>query len=274
MKSAHAMTGEAQKKLGAFFSSFREAARPLLMLDYDGTLAPFRVDRFQARPWAGIRDSLERIRDQGRTRIVVVTGRPAKEIAPLLGLKPALEVWGLHGAERLLTNGKRQMKHPPRAAQAKLSKLGIRLRHEAFGGLLEEKANAAVMHWRGVPAAKAKIIEKRTRELFEPLARIYGLTLLEFEAGLELRAGPEKGDAVKSLLDETTNHVPRPAAYLGDDLTDEAAFQAIKGRGLGILVRRERRRSAADVWLRPPEELREFLKCWLQACSSLGPVPN
>jgi trehalose 6-phosphate phosphatase len=262
------LTGEAEKKLSRFFGSFTGAARPLLMLDYDGTLAPFRVDRFQARPWAGVRDLLAEIQRGERTRIVVITGRPAREIAPLLGVKPVPEVWGLHGAERLRVNGRREMKQAPPAAQKKLGQLGSQLRRDAFGGLFEEKANAAVMHWRGVPSAKAKMIEKRTRELFEPLAQIYGLTMLKFEAGLELRAGPEKGDAVRALLDETTNHTPRPAAYLGDDLTDEGAFQAIKGRGLGVLVRRERRKSVADAWLRPPDELRGFLKRWLQACNS------
>jgi len=274
MKSEQTLTGKVEKKLSAFFGSFREAARPLLLLDYDGTLAPFRVDRFQARPWAGVRELLAEIQDQGRTRMVVITGRPAKEIAPLLGVQPAPEVWGLHGAERLHLNGRREMKPAPRAAQAKLGSLATELRRDAFGGVLEEKANAAVMHWRGVPPAKAKIIEKRTRELFEPLAQMYGLTLLNFEAGMELRAGPEKGDAVRALLEESRNHVPRPAAYLGDDLTDEAAFRAIKGHGLGVLVRRERRKSAADVWLKPPDELRSFLKRWLQACNRLGALSS
>ena len=36
-----------------------------MLLDYDGTLAPFRVDRFQALPWAGVRDLLNQIQNQG-----------------------------------------------------------------------------------------------------------------------------------------------------------------------------------------------------------------
>jgi trehalose 6-phosphate phosphatase len=259
---------ETQKKLLRFFDAFHGAADPLLMLDYDGTLAPFRVDRFKAQPWAGVRELLTRIHSQGRTRIVVITGRPAGEIRPLLGVEPAPEVWGLHGAERLHASGRREMIDAPPAARGRLGELHARLRHNALGGLFEEKANAAVMHWRGVPPRKAKLIEKQTRELFEPLARMYGLTLLEFEAGLELRAGPEKGDAVRALLEETTNCVPRPAAYLGDDITDEGAFHAIKGRGLGILVRRQNRKTEADIWLRPPHELRAFLTQWSRACET------
>ena len=56
-----------------------------------------------------------------------------------------------------------------------------------------------------------------------------------------------------------------PAAYLGDDLTDEAAFRAMKGRGLSALVRREWRETEAEIWLRPPAELKGFLAGWARA---------
>jgi trehalose 6-phosphate phosphatase len=56
-----------------------------------------------------------------------------------------------------------------------------------------------------------------------------------------------------------------PAAYLGDDATDERAFRAISGRGLSVLVRPSWRQTAAELWLRPPEELLDFLNRWLEA---------
>ncbi|MGB7266899.1 MAG: trehalose-phosphatase [Terracidiphilus sp.] len=264
------MTGPEAEKLEQFFRGFERAAKPLLLLDYDGTLAPFRVDRFKARPWAGVRELLTQIQNQGRTRIVVVTGRPAGEIVPLLGVKPMPEVWGLHGSERLRSDGRREIERLPRTIRTRLIALGAQLRRDAFGGLVEEKPNSIVMHWRGVSPAKAKVIETRTRSLFEPMAQLKGLTLLEFEAGLELRAGRDKGEVVTALLKERgARGGPRCAAYLGDDITDEAAFRAIEGRGLGVLVRRQRRDTAAEVWLRPPLELREFLRRWLRACQSL-----
>jgi trehalose 6-phosphate phosphatase len=263
------LNGETAEKLDQFFGTFSGALHALLLLDYDGTLAPFRIDRFRARPWAGIHELLTNIQNQGRTRIVVVTGRPAGEIAPLLRLVPPLEVWGLHGAERLHPDGRRELEQPPPATQAKLYALCAQLRGDSLGGLFEAKPNAAVMHWRGASAEKAKAIEKRTRLLFEPLAQLDGLTLLEFECGLELRAGREKGAAVRTLLDEMKDHTLHPAAFLGDDVTDEAGFLAMKGRGLSALVRREHRDTAADIWLRPPEALKDFLRKWLRACGSL-----
>jgi trehalose 6-phosphate phosphatase len=271
-ESENDLNGEAIEKLDAFFRAFTGAAKPVLLLDYDGTLAPFRVDRFTARPWAGVRELLTRIQNEGRTRVVVVTGRPAAEISPLLGVDPAPEVWGLHGAERLHGDGRRELEIIPPETRAKLDALCAKLRGDPFGGLIEEKPNAVAMHWRGAAPAKAKAIDKRTRALFEPLAQMDGLTVLEFEAGLELRAGRDKGNVVNVLLEETDSAGPQPIAYLGDDLTDEAAFRAIKGRGLGVLARRQSRATDADVWLRPPGELKNFLQRWLRACRLLDPV--
>ena len=74
-----------------------------------------------------MRDLLTDIQNQGETRIVIVTGRPAAEIAPLLALEPMPEVWGLHGAERLLADGRRQVSEPPRPARHKLDELGAQL---------------------------------------------------------------------------------------------------------------------------------------------------
>jgi trehalose-phosphatase len=266
------LTPEAIEKLGTFFGAFADGASPLLLLDYDGTLAPFRVNRFEARPWAGARALLSYIQRQGRTRMVVVTGRPAGEIAPLLGLERAVEVWGLHGAERLYPDGRRELEAAAPAARLMLDELHKLLRRDSLGGLFEDKPNAAVMHWRGASPHKAKSIERRTRELFEPLAQLDGLGLLEFEAGLELRVGRDKGGAVEAILSEAD--ADAPVAYLGDDLTDEAAFRAVRragNRGLSVLVRRVWRETDADVWLRPPVELRGFLTDWARA---LGVEPR
>ncbi len=201
--------------------------------------------------------------------MVVVTGRPAEQISPLLQVEPRPEVWGLHGAERLHPDGRREFEPLPPAVRAELDALSAQLKRDATGGLIEEKSNALVMHWRGVPPLRARAIEKHTRALFEPVARMNSLNLLEFEAGLELRAGRDKGGAVAAILEETREPGSRPAAYLGDDLTDESAFRAMKGHGLGVLVRLRPRPTEAGIWLRPPKDLRAFLKMWLSACAHL-----
>ena len=51
-----------------------------------------------------------------------------------------------------------------------------------------------------------------------------------------------------------------------DDITDESAFRAINTHarhGIGILVRKTKRETEANLWLSPPTELKSFLKKWL-----------
>ncbi len=266
--------GETAEKIDTFFSGFTSARRALLLLDYDGTLAPFRVDRFTARPWVGVRTLLDRIQKLRapavETRMAIVTGRPAAEIAPMLGLDPPLEVWGLHGAERLYADGKRELEQAPEPTRSKLDELRQMLKHDSMGGLFEDKPNAVVMHWRGVSAKKARQIERRALDLFEPVAHLPGLALLEFDGGIELRVGRNKGGAVEAIRNEMKDAVC-PVAYLGDDLTDEAAFRAVNGAAgahLSALVRRKQRETEADIWLKPPQELRDFLERWARAASS------
>jgi trehalose 6-phosphate phosphatase len=259
------------EKLEAFFCSLQGAQAPLLLLDYDGTLADFRINRFEARPWAGVRELLTIIHKDKRTRLTVITGRPAGEINPMLHLPEPVEVWGLHGAERLFADGRHEMQEAPEEARAKLEELRQQLKHDAFGGRFEDKPNAVVMHWRGQSHRQAKSIEQKTRALFEPAALVSGLSLLAFEAGVELRAGRDKGGAVQAIVDQADPDTP--VTYLGDDLTDEPAFCAINqtpNPHLSVLMRRELRETAAEVWLQPPDQLRWFLREWENALNGSG----
>ena len=97
-----------------------------------------------------------------------------------------------------------------------------------------------------------------------------GLELQAFDGGVELRPrGFHKGRVVERAFAELG---PGAAvAYLGDDRTDEDAFEAIAGRGLAVLVRPENRPTRAEAWLRPPGELLDFLEEWNAACSSDRP---
>jgi trehalose 6-phosphate phosphatase len=278
-ESERTMTPEAAEKLDKFFAAVRNTPRSILLLDYDGTMAAFRVDRFQAHPFAGVRELLARIQSQPRTRMAIVTGRPAGDIAPLLGLNTPLEVWGLHGAERLYPDGRRELEQASPAAVQRLDDVRALLYRDSFGGHFEDKANAAVMHWRGLSPHKASVVERKTRQLFEPLAQMDGLSLLDFEAGVELRVGRDKGGAVEAILkecgeEECSEGAGRgaPVAYVGDDLTDEAAFRAVNASGrpsLSVLMRPAWRETAADVWLRPPVELRCFLSLWVSALEAV-----
>jgi len=232
-----------------------------LLLDYDGTLAPFQLDRARAYPYPAVLPILERIVQRNRTRVVVISGRPVAELKILLGQLNHLEMWGAHGLERQLPDGSYHQAPIPRNAVELLSSAREWVVESKLIPLAEVKPGGIAIHWRGMPEAEAERIESQLLKGWTALANSPELKLLRFESGIELRvARPDKGDAVASIIDES-----RPGteiAYLGDDLTDEDSFLALNGRGLTVLVRPEQRESAAEIWLKPPEELIDFLERW------------
>ena len=250
----------------AFFDRLRQAPSRALLLDYDGTLAPFTPDRDRAFPYPEIPELVAKIMRTG-TRVVLISGRPATELLFLSGIHPHPEIWGSHGAERLMPDGSYQVEPPSPDHQSVLQAVASSLHACGFASRMEIKPGGLAVHWRGLSPEQRAPMETKVRSLFDSAIEDHGLHLLPFDGGLELRAtGKNKGDAVSAILSESESEVA--AAYLGDDQTDENAFRAIKRRGIAILVRPDPRPTVADIWLRPPEQLGRFLRNWLTACGA------
>lgn len=259
------MTPELKSQLEPFMQTVAHAAEAVLLLDYDGTLAPFKRQRDQAYPYAGVEPLLQQIVRGCRTRAVVVTGRDATEVFPLLHLHPRPEVWGSHGLQRVRPDGSAEMQKLDERTLDGLSDADRWLGYQQLRHVAEFKGCGVAIHWRGMNENDIEDLRSRVLLGWRPIADHSGLDLLEFDGGLEIRARKaNKGSAVRMLLDEISPDTP--IAYLGDDVTDETAFQAIEGRGLSVLVRPVWRRTAANVWLKPPGELLDFLDLWLKTC--------
>jgi trehalose-phosphatase len=240
------------------------------MLDYDGTLAPFHVDRFEARPYPGVEDRLAALSALSRIRLVLVSGRSARELGDLLRPGIRAEIWGSHGRERLNSDGAYELFGLNPVQQAALERVGLEMSMLGFGETLEVKPSSLAIHWRSFEPSTQERIRSRVQAIFARLGETGGLHLLPFDGGVELRSTDRtKGTAVEQVLAQEPAALP--AAYLGDDLTDEDAFAAMGNRGYSILVRTEVRESCAQFWLRPPEELLAFLDQWIAASQSTIP---
>ena len=254
---------ERQDSYASFLDRLRSASARVLLLDYDGTLAPFCADRNLAFPYPEVPDLVARIMAEG-TRVVLISGRPARELLLLSGIHPHPEIWGSHGLERLKPDGSYELGVLPREQQMGLLIAVTSLRSDGLERQIELKPGGVAVHWRGLTAQEIEDIKSRVLQRWIPLRDEYSLSLLDFDGGLELRVpGKDKGDAVNTVLNEI--HPDSAVAYLGDDQTDEDAFLALKGKGLTALVRSQSRPTAADVWLQPPQELIQFFQEWLDA---------
>ncbi len=263
------LTPEAKFQIEALLLSVAGASQSLLMLDYDGTLAPFRKDRDHAYPYPGISQILQEIVRIGRTRVVIVSGRDAQDVIPLLGIDPHPEVWGLHGRQRLEPRGKAHLPPLDELTTEGLAAADSWLFYQNLQHTAEFKTGSIAVHWRALDECEVETVRARVLLGWTAIAKRAGLDLLEFDGGLEIRpAGANKGDAVRTILAEMNPQTP--AAYLGDDVTDEHAFRAMNGRGVSILVRPRWRTTTAQLWLRPPDEVLELLEGWLQVCLESG----
>jgi trehalose-phosphatase len=258
------MIAKDRAKIDQFLKAVAKAPFSALLLDYDGTLAPFSVERDQAFPYAGVRELLQKILDMRRTRLIIVTGRDAREIWPLLCLQPPPEVWGAHGLQRLRTDGTCKMPDISASVARALDEAHRWLIYQGLEELAEIKPGSIAVHWRVFEEAAAAELRGRVLLGWSRIAGRGLLTLLEFDCGVEIRVpGLDKGDAVRTILAEIGPNVP--IAYLGDDATDEYAFRALGKDGLTVLVRPRPRKTAAQACLKSPEELSEFLTGWAEA---------
>lgn len=249
-----------------FFEQLRSCAHPVLLLDYDGTLAPFTAERNWPKPYPGVIEALGLICRTTGTRTIFITGRTARDLDRILrhyGMN--CEIWGVHGRERLQPDGKCETFEIEQQATEVLQQAETLLLMEGLSELVELKPYSLAVHWRGFDLKAQRDARIAALRAFAFLRTKAHCRLLEFDGGIELLVGRrDKGDAVRAILKELP--AKTPVAYLGDDLTDEDAFLALGDAGLTVLVRPEFRPTAAELWIKPPQELTAFLDTWLGSC--------
>lgn len=258
-----------------FFSALAEAEHAILMLDYDGTLAPFREDRLKTSFYPGVKKRINKLMEVDAAELVFISGRNAAELRSLLALEKPVDIWGSHGREHLAANGHYFVTPLTLGEESILHHVRSVLEREYDPANLEVKPNSVAIHWRNGSIKKAEV-EKRVREVYQEATsdklKDGNTNLLQFDGGLEVRAGEGgKGFAVQSILET----LPRStmAAFLGDDTTDEDAFKVLRSepfasQSLPVLVRNEARPTYARCWIRPPEQLLQFLDTWLHTRES------
>lgn len=248
-----------------FFGRLSRSSEWLLFLDYDGTIAPFHPDPSQAFAYPQISELLQKLIDVTNTRLIFVTGRRARNLRRIIPLRPAPEIWGTHGVERLRPDGDYEQLPIRMTQMQSLALVKARLRTIDIDCELEQKPGSVALHWRGLPSSVVNRDSQAVLQVVSDEVERNELRLVKFDGGLELQVTTySKATAVLRTLEEATQN--SVAAYLGDDEPDEAAFCALRAQDLGVLVRTEFRQTAADVWVKPPEEVHEFLGAWLTAC--------
>lgn len=233
--------------------------RLLVVLDFDGVLAPIVDHPEEVSPSPGALDAVLALTD--RTSVAVVSGRPMSDLQSRLGPLP-VTLAAAHGAEVVHADGTVEHLVDATDLTEQLDTVEAELRalvDAEPGWLVERKPTAVAVHHRLAPQASVEELLPRVRaHLDRSAAGPPAFTVLSGKAVLELRpAGVDKGRALDLIAERTPELSP---LVLGDDVTDEDGFRAARTRGgVAVLVADEPRDTAASYRLLDPQTVVTFL---------------
>lgn len=258
------MSDEVTNIFASFFDKIKASTHSLLLTDYDGTLAPHQIDRLKALPPQEIFDKLRILNSCPRVDVIIISGRSLVELKKMLNINSKLVIYGSYGMERIQGNSKIE-----RAVITHKQKLGLQQIENELAKIidaknLEIKPLSIALHWRGLHEGEQTQLKRMFQQVVEKVAVNADLAFLPFNGGLEIiPRGRAKSDAIHEIISQYNSDIP--LAYLGDDYSDEAAFEAIGMRGLKILVSDTDRSTLADVIIKPGPSVVAFFDRWIKA---------
>ena len=230
---------------------------PVVFLDYDGTLAPVASVPSQPVLSDRMRSTLRRL--ARLCPVALVSGRDLRDLRRRVGLKDVVYL-ASGGLEAIGPLGRHvQVGEDSFAASLAHAESDLRFAIGNIRGALGERRTFSVaMHHRLVDPKDMP----RLMDAFDEVARRHPeLKAVRGKRALELRAHTawDRGRAVELVVAKLRLRDAMPV-YIGDDHTDEAAFEAIGERGVTILVAEDARDTAAQYVLTDYEEVQQFLE--------------
>jgi len=216
----------------AVLSRIREAGC-VLMLDFDGTLAPIVSDPRRARMGVRTRRALETV--ARRYPVAVITGRALSDVqarVPIRGISFA----GNHGLE-LSVRGKVHRARLSKISQRALDAVRARLHTVArrYKGLyFEDKEYSLSLHYRHSPLSKHVPIRREVMKAVQEtgnLRIVEGIYILNILPDIRR----DKGTAAREAYAALAGRKKPVPVFIGDDVTDEDAFRVLR-KGITIKV--------------------------------------
>ncbi len=255
----------ATDRLDDWITAWREAGRFVLLLDFDGTLAPIVRHADMAALPERTRVVLDRLGQTPGLEMAVVSGRGMADVREKVGIG-SVAYAGNHGMEIEGPDISRRHEEAE-AARPELERVIERagkVLENIEGAWIEDKGVTLSVHYRETPEGDVP----RVREAVE--SAVAGANRLKLTRGkkvLEVRPDVDwhKGRAVEFLLDRLDPPSGTPVLYIGDDTTDEDAFRALEGwrsgGGEGVVVGDPPdSETAARSFVRSPEEVADLLE--------------
>jgi trehalose 6-phosphate synthase/phosphatase len=212
---------------------YRGARARLLILDYDGTLAPICKQPEDAAPDEALRGTLRRLAEDPRNTLVICSGRDRDTLDRWLGDLPVL-LAAEHGAFHKEGGVWHGLQAEMPVWDEEVLAVMERITHQTQGAWVEKKRTALVWHYRNVDAWLAELREKQLlASLMEPCARL-SLRVMRGNKVVEVKPFDfNKGAEVQRLLAKGSFDF---VLAMGDDVTDEDMFRALPPDAVTVKV--------------------------------------
>ena len=243
------------------------ARRPAFFFDFDGTLSEIVDDPDAATLVPGAAKALTSL--AALYPVAVLSGRGLSDIRERIDI-PGLWYAGSHGFETVSPDGSAYSNETAAAAVPALETAAADLagRFAAIEGVaVEHKRYAVAVHYRNAAAHVAPSISAAVHDI----GRRLGLKVTTGRKVVELRPDIDwdKGRTLRWIVERITGQEPLLPIFIGDDLTDEDAFDAVLHDGIGIVVRHTEdgdRATGARYSLDNPDRVREFIERLVRQC--------
>jgi trehalose 6-phosphate phosphatase len=224
-----------------------------LFLDFDGTLVEIAPSPDDVRLDRLVAPALETLRTNLGGALALVSGRPVAFLDEVL-TPYHFDTAGLHGAQ-IRVNGQILSQSDVPVAMREAMRDLVRFANSNVGIIIEDKRISAALHWRLAPQLKDEALD-----LMRAVAKRMGpgVRLQEGKSVAELvPAGASKGAAITSMM-QITPYAGRRPVFIGDDITDEAGFEAVNALG-GLSIRIGGGDTCATRRIESPTDLRTIL---------------
>lgn len=239
-------------------SRLQQADGLLFGTDFDGTLSPIEENPDAPEPTETNLRSLRTLRDHPQVRPAVISGRGLSDLEARVGIE-GVDYIGNHGLE-LGIDGHRETHPDAAAAEPVLEEICNTLTDrlsEIEGTVVENKGVTATIHYRMVDREEVETVQDHIRDAVSELGE-GEVEIHDGKESLELRpaADWDKGTAIGQLLEHVDDWLP---LYIGDDTTDEAAFEQIRPDGITVHVG-DNHQTAAEYRVRTSVEAEVFVR--------------
>ncbi len=254
----------------------QQADELVLFLDYDGTVTPICSHPDQAKLSPQARDLLEQVVRQPWIWVALVSGRALKDLKRMTDVGGICYV-GNHGLE---LEGPKLRHVNPAALKARpllkqiFRRLTVVLKPIA-GAWVEDKGLTLTVHLRQVKQDDKFLVRNLFHEVVRPYREKKQVRITAGKEVFEVRPPVRwtKGTVVRWLL--ARRNALHPTAkvlpiYIGDDLTDEDAFQALGAQGVSVLVGSPNPLSRAQFRVASVDEALRFLQLLLEVWKGKG----